>query len=123
MIFFISPHRSLTFPTDVEPLVEAAAEGHPAAKDPETDLARLLADEFTDLDLERFVAVLPARRPNLGFNLLEYQAEAPTRARLKKGEGSPYRVGWPCQDEVVANSSRSVPFLAVMGIGLLIRGY
>ena len=79
----------------MELLVEIVAECHPAAEDPEADLARLV-DEFTYPDFGGFVAVLPARRPHLGFRPLEYQAEALTRARLKKGEGFPHRVGWSC---------------------------
>jgi len=74
--------KFVNFSTDMELLVEVVAEGHPPAKDPESDLARLLVGEFTGLDFGRFVAVLPARRPHLGFRRLEYQAEALTRARL-----------------------------------------
>ena len=74
-------------------LVEAVAEGHPAAKNPKTGLVRLLVDEFTDLNPGGFVAVLPARRPHLGFDPLEYQAEAPTRVQLKKDEGLPIPCG------------------------------
>jgi len=123
MNLFYFAAQFVNFSTDMELLIQVVAEGYPAAKDPETGLARLLVDEFTDLDFRRFVAVIPARRPHLGFIPLEYQAEAHTRARLKKGEGLPHRVGWSCRDEVVTDSSRDAPFLAEMSIGFRKRGY
>ena len=105
-------------------LVKPVTESHPAAKDPEAGLARLVVGEFTGLDLGRFVAVLPARRPHLGFNLLEYRAVALASARLKKGEGLPYCAGWPCQDGDVTGSPRSAPLLAgiVSAFGFIFPG-